>query len=89
MLLCRYLNVLDGNAKVVDPQDTAKRFKDAFVDMFNSVPTEPENLDDIKKPKKTRKFNAIKGKSKQVQTQLPLNMAPPKDDEKPQYVMED
>jgi phage terminase small subunit len=39
VLLCRYLNVLDGNAEVVDPEKTARDFKEAYTEMFDSVPT--------------------------------------------------
>ena len=50
VLLCRYLNVLDGNADVVDADDTAKKFKAAYNEMFNSVPTEPPEGEETAEP---------------------------------------
>lgn len=51
VLLCRYLNILDGNANVTDTADTAKKLKDAYLAMFASVPDQPKDpqtIDEVK-----------------------------------------
>ena len=61
VLLCRYLNILDGEANLVNPDDTAEKFKAAYTGLFGSVPLappEPKNLDDIK-PKNKKIYTTI------------------------------
>jgi len=63
VMLCRYLNILDGNANVTDPQDAAKKLKDAYLQMFQSVPVvepDPETLEELKNGYKPNR-NGVKG----------------------------
>jgi len=89
VLLCRYLNILDGNATVTDPDDTAKKLKEAYLAMFQSVPVQedPNSLEDIKNGP-VREFPPEIGKtatSKPVpdteRLQKPLPFSEPKPEE--------
>ena len=90
LLLCRYLNILDGNAKVVDPDQTAKEFKEAYANMFSSVPTGPNTIEDVKAERDSLPANVVPGKkgetatqTTQVQERLPFEPKPE------DYMMED
>jgi phage terminase small subunit len=95
VLLCRYLNILDGNANVTDPADTAKKLKDAYLAMFASVPDQPKDpnsLDEVKngpvreympEPGKTATSKPIPD-TERLQKPLPFSDPKPED-----YEMED
>jgi len=80
VMLCRYLNILDGNANITDPADSAKKMKEAYLAMFQSVPMEdPTSLKEVKEGVKPD-ISAIPG---ETVTSTPNQKARPDD-----YVME-
>ena len=84
MILCRYLNILDGKAEPVDAAETVKNFKTAFNAMFDSVPTKPPGEVNTEK-QLTMSAVANAG------TPAPSQFDDQSDEEpkEPEYVMED